>query len=117
MTERLYYKDQYIKDFEATVLSCKQGENGFEVILDKTAFFPEGGGQPGDRGFIGGAKVLDTVEKGEIISGAGDSAITEQSIQPHLHFEITVDGKAEDPLDYFNESALVSLTIDASYES
>ena len=64
MTEKLYYKDQYIKKFTAKVLSCVKNGDKYEVVLDKTAFFPEGGGQPGDRGKIGGAKVLDTVEKG-----------------------------------------------------
>lgn len=75
MTERLYYKDQYIKEFEAQVISCAEGKNGFEVILNKTAFFPEGGGQPGDRGFIGDAKVLDTVEKGEDVIHICDCAV------------------------------------------
>ncbi len=65
MTQKLYYENQYIKDFKATVLSCEEGKNGFEVILDKTAFFPEGGGQPGDTGFIGEIRVIDTQEKGE----------------------------------------------------
>lgn len=64
MTEKLYYKDQYIKEFTANVLSCVKNGDKYEVVLDKTAFFPEGGGQPGDRGKIGGAEVLDTVEKG-----------------------------------------------------
>ena len=67
MTEKLYRLDTYIKEFSADVLSCRQDGKKFEVILDRTAFFPEGGGQPGDRGYIGEAKVLDTVEKdGEI---------------------------------------------------
>ena len=63
MTEKLYYKDQYIKEFEASVVSCVQSGKKYEVILDRTAFFPEGGGQPGDTGFIGEAKVTDTVER------------------------------------------------------
>ena len=68
MALKLYYEDAYIKEFEAEVLSCKKGEKGFEIILDKTAFFPEGGGQPGDRGYIGDAEVKDTVEKdGEVV--------------------------------------------------
>lgn len=63
MTEKLYYKDQYIKEFTAKVISCEKKDKNYEVILDKSAFFPEGGGQPGDRGLIGEAKVLDTQEK------------------------------------------------------
>lgn len=67
--ERLYYELPYIKEFEATVTDCREGKKGrYEVVLDRTAFFPEGGGQPGDTGVLGGAKVLDTHEKnGEVI--------------------------------------------------
>lgn len=65
MTQKLYYENQYIKEFTAQVISCVNGEKGYEVILDKTAFYPEGGGQPGDTGFIGGVEVIDTVESGD----------------------------------------------------
>ena len=45
MTEKLYYEDAYIKEFNARVLSCEENGKNFKIILDKTAFFPEGGGQ------------------------------------------------------------------------
>jgi alanyl-tRNA synthetase len=51
-TELLYNYDHYIKEFEAVVLSEKKLSKGSEIILDKTAFYPEGGGQPGDIGFL-----------------------------------------------------------------
>jgi len=67
MTEKLYYIDSFIKDFEATVLECTEKDGKFLIRLDRTAFFPEGGGQFGDSGFIGEAEVFDTKEKdGEI---------------------------------------------------
>ena len=63
MTEKLYYTDAYIKEFEATVLNFTELDGKYAVILDRTAFFPEEGGQSADTGFIGIAKVLDVREK------------------------------------------------------
>ncbi len=68
MTKKLYYDDAYMSSFTARVLSCTEGKKGYEVILDRTAFYPEGGGQPGDSGYIGGVRVNDTHEKsGEVV--------------------------------------------------
>lgn len=65
-TERIYETDVYCKEFTAAVLSCVPGKKkGYEVVLDRTAFFPEGGGQPGDRGTLGGVPVTDTHERGD----------------------------------------------------
>ena len=64
----LFYKDPYLKSFAATVTSCSEGKNGFEVVLDDTAFYPEGGGQPADHGTLGAAQVTDVRRvKGVII--------------------------------------------------
>lgn len=62
MTEKLYYQDAYIKDFVANVLSVSLCDGGYDVILDKTAFFPEEGGQNSDTGFIGDSKVFFVFE-------------------------------------------------------
>ena len=59
MTVKLYDKDAYIKEFTATVLSCEAAGDGYAVVLDQTAFFPEEGGQTADSGTLGGARVLD----------------------------------------------------------
>ena len=68
MTERLYDRDSNIKEFSATVLNCEKSGENYAVILDKTAFSPEGGGQESDRGNIGAAAVLDVrFVSGEII--------------------------------------------------
>ena len=51
-TEKLYYKDHYTKSFDAKVLWKKKSGDGVDIILDKTAFYPEGGGQPSDVGYL-----------------------------------------------------------------
>lgn len=68
MTVRLYDTDAYLKEFTATVESCVKCENGFKVILNKTAFFPEEGGQYSDRGTLGNSDVFDVqIENGDIV--------------------------------------------------
>ena len=67
-TEKLYETDGMLSRFSAHVLSCKPHESGYAIILDRTAFFPEGGGQSADTGTIGGARVLDVqIQNGEIL--------------------------------------------------
>lgn len=67
MTEKLYYKDAYISEFKATVIASESCESGYRILLDKTAFFPEEGGQSSDTGFIGDACVSDVRESsGEV---------------------------------------------------
>ena len=52
MTDRLYYNDSHLKEFEAKVLDCQPVKDKYEVVLDRTAFFPEGGGQYADTGYL-----------------------------------------------------------------
>lgn len=68
MAEKLFYADAHLRKFIARVLSCEESGRLFAVTLDRTAFFPEGGGQSGDIGTLGGARVTDTrEERGEIL--------------------------------------------------
>jgi alanyl-tRNA synthetase len=64
-TERLYYKDSYLTEFESSVESCAPSDRGFEVSLSATAFYPTGGGQPHDLGSLGGRNVLDVIDREE----------------------------------------------------
>ena len=61
--KRLYFEDPYLKEFDAEVVSCTPCGKGFEVTLTRSAFFPEGGGQPADTGVLGGVRVLDVQER------------------------------------------------------
>ena len=65
--KRLYYENQYIKEFEAIITKKIIEDNKVKIILDKTAFFPGGGGQKNDSGFINNVKVIDIYEENEDI--------------------------------------------------
>ena len=64
-TKRIFDEDAYITEFEAEVLSCTETEDGFDMVLDQTAFFPEGGGQFPDKGTLNEIEVLDVQEDKE----------------------------------------------------
>ena len=65
MTERLYLVDSHLFENECTVLSCEPAKEGFDVMVDRTVFFPNKGGQPCDTGVLGGVKVVDVRESGD----------------------------------------------------
>lgn len=72
MTQKLYYEDVYLKEFDAVVTGCEEKNGRFFAVLNRSAFYPEGGGQSGDRGILvrqdqSRVEVLDTHEKGEEI--------------------------------------------------
>ena len=75
MTKKLYYDDPFLREFTARVLSCEAVKGGFAVVLDETAFYPEGGGQSADHGMLGTVRVLDVHEKDGVITHLCDGAL------------------------------------------
>lgn len=61
--EKLYEAQPYLTHFSATVESCTQGKKGWDILLDQSAFYPEGGGQPYDTGMLGGVPVLEVHQR------------------------------------------------------
>lgn len=80
MTEKLFYTDSHMQNFEATVMSCSLSPKGYEAVLDRTAFFPEGGGQGADTGYLGDVRVLDVHERAGIIYHLLEEKIEEGTI-------------------------------------
>ncbi len=88
MTEKLYYADAYIRKFEASVISCDKAGELFDTVLDRTAFFPEEGGQYADRGRLGDANVADVKEKDGIIHHYTDAYLNVgSSVTGELDFD------------------------------
>ena len=85
-TVKIYYEDSYCRTFSAVVTECREGKNGFQVALDRTAFYPEGGGQPGDTGTLGPVRVTDTHEKDGVVWH-----FTDGPLEPGTAVEGTVD--------------------------
>lgn len=61
MTERLYYNDAYLTEFDAVVVDCVPDGEGFRLRLDRSAFYPTSGGQPHDTGTLNGVNVVDVL--------------------------------------------------------
>ena len=76
MTRKLYYEDCHLRQFTATVTGCNAAENGWQITLDATAFYPEGGGQACDLGTLGDARVLDVREQDDQVLHLCDTPLT-----------------------------------------
>lgn len=74
-TEKLYYTNPFLREFSATVLSCEAVKGTYQVVLDRSAFYPEGGGQPADHGTLGGTAVTDVHEKNGVVFHTCDKPV------------------------------------------
>ncbi len=97
MTEKLFYQDSYTRDFQAKVIDCIKDGEYFYVVLNRTAFFPEGGGQYADTGYLNDVEVLDVqesegilyhktekpLEVGELVHGKIDWDLRFMKMQQH----------------------------------
>ena len=84
-TVKLYYENAFLREFDGVVVDCRPQGKKWLVILDQTAFYPEGGGQPADHGILGSAKVSDVQERDGVIFHTCDRALT---VGESVHGEI-----------------------------
>ena len=97
MTEKLYDNNSYVTEFDAVVISCEKKDNVYRILLDKTLFFPEEGGQCADRGTLNGKEILhvelcgdeiyhhctEAFEQGEAVHGVIDFELRYRNMQNH----------------------------------
>ena len=91
MTEKLYYDDSSLLEFDARAMAIETRDSRCEVLLDRTCFYPGGGGQPCDRGALGGARVLAVEYRGEDIVHVVEPALGPEMVHAAVHG--SVDGK------------------------
>ena len=87
-TEKLYYTDAYIKEFDAKVISCEKCDKGYDIVLDKSAFFPEEGGQYSDTGYIADAEIFDVRIIDDIIHHYSKTAV---DVNKNVHCVLNFD--------------------------
>ena len=91
-TKKLYYVNSHLSQFFGRVLSCTACDRGFQVILDQTAFYPEGGGQAADTGTLGTVRVLDVRERGGAIVHLCDGPVTVgQTLEGTIDYNLRFD--------------------------
>lgn len=91
-TRRLYYENVYIKEFDAQVLECRPAKDGFHVLLDESAFYPEGGGQPSDVGSLGKIQVKEVQEKnGELLHYTDEPLTPGERVHGQIDWEHRFD--------------------------
>ncbi|MGH9432801.1 MAG: alanyl-tRNA editing protein [Terriglobia bacterium] len=83
-TERLYYTDSYLKEFEARVVDTASDAASVRVYLDRTAFYPESGGQPSDRGWLGGVRVRGVIDEQDRIGHLVESMPQDETVKASI---------------------------------
>jgi alanyl-tRNA synthetase len=110
MTQKLYYEDQYIKEFSAEILNVIEKDNEFHIQLDKTAFFPGGGGQPSDIGNIEDSIIINVYEKDGIIYHVSNKKpIKIHKVKCKIDWDFRFDGMQQHLGQHILSSAFLEL--------
>ncbi|MGH9735616.1 MAG: alanyl-tRNA editing protein [Candidatus Acidiferrales bacterium] len=115
MTERLYYRDSFLREFEAQVVSCDQdpgaGNDRWRVVLDRTAFYPTSGGQPHDIGKLGAADVVEVAdsEDGHGVIHYTTAVVPLGTVRGTIHWPLRIDHMQQHTGQHILSAAFVEL--------
>ena len=90
-TERLYYNDCYLREFEARVIASGHDPRGWRMVLDRTAFYPESGGQPADHGTLSDVPVIDVIDEGDTVAHVLVRQLEGPSVKGQINWERRFD--------------------------
>ena len=108
MTNRLYYDNAYLTEFDAQVLACRENGSHYDVLLDQSAFYPTSGGQPFDTGTLGAAHVLDVnvTDSGEVWHTADAPLSPGETVHGRIDWPRRFDHMQQHAGDHMIASAL-----------
>lgn len=109
MTEKLFYNDPYLKECQAEIVDIINEDNKILVILDKTIFYPEGGGQPSDTGEINGVKVTYVFEDGRTIYHEVEKAPEGKIASCKINFDRRFDHMQQHSGEHLLSGAILKL--------
>lgn len=109
MTNKLYLDDSYLTGFEAAIVGSRSVAEGCELILEATCFYPESGGQPADRGTIGGAEVLDVQLRGDDVVHVLAGEPPQSPAQAEIDWELRYDHMQQHTGQHLLTSAFIEL--------
>jgi alanyl-tRNA synthetase len=95
VTEKLYHADPGLLSFDARVVLLSEHDGRSEVVLDRTCFYPGGGGQPCDTGILDGARVLESAWRGEQIVHVVQPALPESALGSTVHGEVDAERRSD----------------------
>jgi alanyl-tRNA synthetase len=110
VTERLYYRDSFLREFDARVESCEHAGERWKVVLDRTAFYPTSGGQPHDLGKLNGVPVIEVADgENEKVVHYTSAAIPAGAVHGEIDWPRRLDHMQQHTGQHLLSAALIEL--------
>jgi alanyl-tRNA synthetase len=109
LTERLYYRDSFLREFDAQVLSCEPEGERWKVLLDRTAFYPTSGGQPYDLGTLNGASVVEVADVEEKVVHYTSAAVDLGPVHAKIDWNRRIDHMQQHTGQHLLSAAFIEL--------
>jgi alanyl-tRNA synthetase len=109
VTERLYYQDSFLREFDAQVLACEPEGERWKVFLDRTAFYPTSGGQPHDLGKLGGAPVIEVADAEEKVVHYTSAAVAIGPVHAEIDWARRIDHMQQHTGQHLLSAAFIEL--------
>jgi alanyl-tRNA synthetase len=108
-TERLYYRDSFLREFDARVISCEKDGERWKIVLDRTAFYPTSGGQPHDTGTLGDVPVIEVADAEEKVVHYASAAIPVGPVRGTIDWARRIDHMQQHTGQHLLSAAFIEL--------